>query len=88
LDEEQLRKRLRHLPVLVPGKLWKVQVEAIEALERSAARLLGGGALANGRGRDIRPRLPAVRQFGGLLRVNRAFLELSRRTDRLVLVAH
>jgi len=36
-EERQLRQRLRHLPELVSGKLWPVQVEAIQNLERSLA---------------------------------------------------
>lgn len=36
-QEQQLRERLRHMPELVIGKLWPVQVDAIRNLERSLA---------------------------------------------------
>jgi type I restriction enzyme R subunit len=37
-EPEQLRERLRRMPDLVAGKLWRVQVEAVRNLERSLAQ--------------------------------------------------
>jgi type I restriction enzyme, R subunit len=35
--DEQVRSRLRHLPPLVPGAMWAVQIETVQNLERSLA---------------------------------------------------
>lgn len=35
--EEQVRTRLRHLPPLVPGAMWPVQIETVQNLENSLA---------------------------------------------------
>lgn len=72
-ENEQLRERLRHLPVLVPGKLWPVQVEAIENLERSLAanRPLALIQMATGSGKTFAAAYICYRlvKFGGAKRI-------------------